>query len=141
MRRGSGEPLRWAGIVAGVVLSSLTRPRGWDSFPVSSFPMFSRDDLGTVGSPAHVLLVLPDGTERPARFSSSLVASRRTTHGWIVLAWLFHVGISRRWRLASSTRSPLTGAAFATMLPLERVPIVNGQWWRRRRTGAAAGRW
>lgn len=54
-------------LVLGVlILSPLARERGWDSFPISSYPMFARGDLGTVNELAHVLLVGPDGGRTPA---------------------------------------------------------------------------
>jgi hypothetical protein len=59
---------RW-GITAALslaIVSPVLRERGWDSFPISSFPMFSRGDLGTRVRMAYVVLVDPDGTRRPA---------------------------------------------------------------------------
>lgn len=59
---------RW-GITAALaiaIVSPVFRDRTWDSFPISSFPMFSRGDLGTRVSLGHVILVNPDGTRRPA---------------------------------------------------------------------------
>lgn len=58
---------RW-GITAALaiaIVSPVLRERAWDSFPISSFPMFSRD-LGTKVWLGHVILVNPDGTRRPA---------------------------------------------------------------------------
>lgn len=49
-----------------LVLSPLVRDRRWDDFPISSFPMFSRGDLGSEVSLGHALLVAADGTRRPA---------------------------------------------------------------------------
>ena len=53
--------------LAAAILSPLARARGWDSFPISSYPMFSRGDLGTVNELAHVVLVGADGARRPAK--------------------------------------------------------------------------
>jgi hypothetical protein len=51
--------------VALVVLSPLARSPRWDSFPISSFPMFSRGDLGNVMSLSHVLAVDTEGRRAP----------------------------------------------------------------------------
>lgn len=48
--------------LAVLVVSPLALPRGWDSFPISSYPMFSRGDLGTVVTVSHVLLVGAEGS-------------------------------------------------------------------------------
>ena len=53
-------------VLGGIILSPLVRDRDWDSFPISSFPMFSRGDLGTRVRIGHVILVAEDGTRRPA---------------------------------------------------------------------------
>jgi hypothetical protein len=52
--------------IALVVLSPVARRRGWDDFPISSYPMFSRGDLGGAQSLAHVLIVHADGRRTPA---------------------------------------------------------------------------
>jgi hypothetical protein len=52
--------------ILGLVLSPLARSPTWDSFPVSSYPMFSRGDLGSVATLAHVVLVGENGERRPA---------------------------------------------------------------------------
>lgn len=52
--------------LALAVLSPLARDRSWDSFPISSFPMFSRGDLGAVVPLGHAVLVARDGSRRPA---------------------------------------------------------------------------
>lgn len=52
--------------IALLILSPLARPRGWDDFPISSYPMFSRSDLGNVVALAHALVVHADGTRTPA---------------------------------------------------------------------------
>lgn len=39
------------------VLYPLSRPRGWDDFPISSYPMFSRGDIGHVVPLGHAVLV------------------------------------------------------------------------------------
>ncbi len=52
--------------LAAAIVSPLVRERGWDSFPLSSYPMFSRGNLGTVNELAQALLVGPDGTRKPA---------------------------------------------------------------------------
>jgi hypothetical protein len=54
------------GMLTAAVLSPLVRPRGWDSFPISSFPMFSRGDLGSVVSLGHAVLVTEGGSRTPA---------------------------------------------------------------------------
>ncbi len=59
--------------LALAIVWPLTRDRRWDSFPISSYPMFSRGDLGTVNQLAHVLLVRSDGTRTPA--TPSMVGS------------------------------------------------------------------
>jgi hypothetical protein len=59
---------RW-GITAALaiaIVSPLVRDRAWDSFPISSFPMFSRGDLGTRVRMGHVVFVDQDGKRRPA---------------------------------------------------------------------------
>ena len=53
-------------LLGALILSPLARERGWDSFPISSYPMFARGDLGTVNELAHVLLVAPAGGRAPA---------------------------------------------------------------------------
>ncbi|MBX3207076.1 MAG: hypothetical protein KF764_18665 [Labilithrix sp.] len=60
-------------VLGALVLSPLARARGWDSFPLSSYPMFARGNLGSVNELAHALLVLADGTRVPA--SPSLVGT------------------------------------------------------------------
>ena len=59
---------RWAisGLLAAAILSPLVRERAWDSFPISSYPMFSRGDLGTQVALGHALLVDREGKRRPA---------------------------------------------------------------------------
>jgi hypothetical protein len=47
------------------VLSPLVRSPRWDSFPISSFPMFSRGDLGEVMSLSHVVSVDARGDRKP----------------------------------------------------------------------------
>lgn len=42
--------------IAGAILFPLTRRVGWDSFPISSFPMFSRGDIGSRVVVSHVVL-------------------------------------------------------------------------------------
>jgi hypothetical protein len=49
-----------------VVLSPIVQSRDWDSFPVSSFPMFSRGDRGHVRGLAHAVLVHRDGSKSAA---------------------------------------------------------------------------
>lgn len=53
-------------VLAAAILSPLTFRAGWDSFPLSSYPMFSRADLGRINELAHVVLVRRDGTTLPA---------------------------------------------------------------------------
>jgi hypothetical protein len=50
-----------------IVLSPLARRKGWDDFPLSSYPMFSRSDVGGLQALAHVLVVHADGRRTPAR--------------------------------------------------------------------------
>jgi hypothetical protein len=59
---------RWlfTAALGAAILSPLVRARGWDSFPISSFPMFSRGNLGTRVWMGHVILVDEDGRRRPA---------------------------------------------------------------------------
>lgn len=66
---------RWAitAALALAIVSPVARDRTWDSFPFSSFPMFSRGDLGTHVWMGHVVLVTRDGQRRPA--PPSLVGS------------------------------------------------------------------
>jgi hypothetical protein len=58
---------RWlvTAAIAAAILSPLLLPRGWDGFPISSYPMFSRGDLGRVVSLGHAVRVAGDGSERP----------------------------------------------------------------------------
>ena len=51
------------------------------------------------------------------------LASERVARGWVLLAWLFHVGILAT--MAIGFFYPLTGIAFAPLLPLERLPFVR----------------
>lgn len=62
---------RWAitALLGVTIVSPLFRDRGWDSFPISSFPMFSRGDLGTRLWLGHVVLVDGAGKRRPAPLS------------------------------------------------------------------------
>lgn len=59
---------RWllTAALGAAILSPLVRDRSWDSFPISSFPMFSRADLGTRMWLGHVILVDREGRRRPA---------------------------------------------------------------------------
>lgn len=71
-RTTGSSPPRWklalvTVVLAGGIVSPLARERGWDSFPISSYPMFSRGDLGTVNELAHVLIVSVDGARAPAK--------------------------------------------------------------------------
>ncbi|MBX3189931.1 MAG: hypothetical protein KF819_23090 [Labilithrix sp.] len=54
------------GACALVVVSPIARERGWDDFPISSYPMFSRGDLGDVVALSHVVVEHDDGTRAPA---------------------------------------------------------------------------
>lgn len=58
---------RWAftAAIAGAVLSPLLRPRTWDDYPISSYPMFARGDLGRVVALSHAAFVMRDGTRAP----------------------------------------------------------------------------
>jgi hypothetical protein len=53
-------------VLVVVLLSPLARSPRWDSFPVSSYPMFARGDLGRVVGLCHALLVRTDGSRAPA---------------------------------------------------------------------------
>ncbi|MBX3199452.1 MAG: hypothetical protein KF894_15065 [Labilithrix sp.] len=53
-------------MLAAGILSPLARERGWDSFPISSYPMFSRGTIGAVNELAHAVLVLDGGGRAPA---------------------------------------------------------------------------
>jgi hypothetical protein len=59
---------RWlATVVLGLAIGSpVVRERSWDSYPISSFPMFARADLGTRVALGHVALVDRTGKRRPA---------------------------------------------------------------------------
>src|SRR5690606_18740626 len=48
------------------ILAPVVMPKGWDSFPISSYPMFSRGDLGRRVTLGHALLVSADGARVPA---------------------------------------------------------------------------
>jgi hypothetical protein len=52
--------------LALAILSPLARARSWDGFPISSYPMFSRGDLGHVVTLGHAVLVADGGARRPA---------------------------------------------------------------------------
>jgi hypothetical protein len=52
------------------------------------------------------------------------LVSRRTTYAWVALAWCFHVGILAT--MAIGFFYPLSGVAFASMFPLERVRLRRG---------------
>lgn len=52
--------------LALAILSPIARERSWDGFPISSYPMFSRGDLGNVVTLGHVVLVVGGGARRPA---------------------------------------------------------------------------
>jgi len=67
-RAGRPPVVRAAVTILGAlaILSPVVLPRGWDSFPISSYPMFSRGDLGAVNELAHAVLVGRDGTRAPA---------------------------------------------------------------------------
>lgn len=47
------------------VLSPLARPATWDDYPISSYPMFARADLGRVVALSHAAFVLRDGSHAP----------------------------------------------------------------------------
>lgn len=49
-----------------VVMSPVLRPRLWDDFPISSYPMFSRGDVGGAQELAQALVVYADGRRAPA---------------------------------------------------------------------------
>jgi hypothetical protein len=63
-----GAARAWATtlIFAALVLVPLAMPVGWDSFPISSYPMFARGDLGTVVPVSHALLLTEGEGRRPA---------------------------------------------------------------------------
>lgn len=52
--------------IALLVLSPLGRSSTWDDFPISSYPMFSRGDMGGVHGLAHAIVVHADGRRTPA---------------------------------------------------------------------------
>jgi hypothetical protein len=52
--------------ISVLVLSPLLRGKGWDDFPLSSYPMFSRSDIGGRLALAHALVVHADGHRTPA---------------------------------------------------------------------------
>lgn len=56
-----------------VIVYPFARSWRWDSFPVSSYPMFSRGDVGSDVSLQQALMVSPDGSRRPV--SPTLVGS------------------------------------------------------------------
>lgn len=47
------------------ILFPLAMPLSWDSFPISSYPMFSRGDLGRMVTLGHALYVHDDGSRSP----------------------------------------------------------------------------
>ncbi|MBS2015738.1 MAG: hypothetical protein JST00_22820 [Deltaproteobacteria bacterium] len=47
------------------MLSPLVRARTWDDYPISSYPMFARGDLGRVVSLSHAAFVLRSGAREP----------------------------------------------------------------------------
>jgi hypothetical protein len=53
-------------VLSGVVLAPAFAPRGWDDFPISSYPMFARGDLGAVVALDRVLVTRADGSVAPA---------------------------------------------------------------------------
>jgi hypothetical protein len=58
-----------AAITLGIgllVLSPLVRPATWDDFPISSYPMFSRRDLGGPQTIVHAEVRHADGRRTPA---------------------------------------------------------------------------
>jgi hypothetical protein len=69
--------------LAASILSPVVVPLGWDSFPISSYPMFSRGDVGTVNELAHVVLVRRDGSRVAA--APSLVGYQEPMVGMSVV--------------------------------------------------------
>lgn len=59
MRPARARLVAWASAagLALAVLYPLTRPRGWDDYPISSYPMFSRGDIGRVVPLGHAVIV------------------------------------------------------------------------------------
>ena len=51
---------------AALILAPAFAPSGWDDFPVSTYPMFSRGNLGAEAELDHVLVTREDGTTSPA---------------------------------------------------------------------------
>ena len=51
------------------------------------------------------------------------LVSRRLARAWVLLAWLFHVGILAT--MAIGFFYPLSGVAFAALLPVERVTLLR----------------
>ncbi len=60
--------LEWALtiVVTAGVLAPIAAPKGWDDYPISTYPMFARGDLGSVVDLDHVLVVFGDGEASPA---------------------------------------------------------------------------
>ncbi len=53
-------------VATALVMAPVVAPRGWDDFPLSTYPMFSRGDLGSVADLDHVVVRFSDGTSAPA---------------------------------------------------------------------------
>lgn len=51
------------------------------------------------------------------------LVSRRLARAWVLLAWLFHVGILAT--MAIGFFYPLSGVAFAALLPVERITLLR----------------
>lgn len=58
---------RWVitAALSAAVLSPLVRPKAWDDYPISSYPMFARGDLGRVVGLSHAVFVMRDGQRLP----------------------------------------------------------------------------
>lgn len=53
-------------VVTALVLAPVAAPKGWDDYPISTYPMFARGDLGSVRELDHVVLRFTDGVTAPA---------------------------------------------------------------------------
>lgn len=154
----SGWPLRLMSAVTVITyaLAGLAKLRlggwGWVSGDALrhqvAFDNIRKEVVGSVSSPIAGLLLPHRWVWWPMGIATMLVELgaplalllRRSraawvAAAWIVAAWLFHVGIAVV--MAILFFYPLSGVAFASMLPLER-PVARWQAWRVRRTGRTA---
>jgi hypothetical protein len=59
-----GKQALLTGALALAILAPLALPRGWDDFPISSYPMFSRN-VGRIVTLGHALFVDESGERTP----------------------------------------------------------------------------